>query len=98
MADGSNEAAIPGVTEAVNQWKRDPHGKGDALSSKRTRRNPWGVSQRFFLTEEDRDRSGVCSQILGDGQDYLVDDAPQPWSDESIAPATTHSSLQKVVS
>ncbi|KAI0879046.1 FolC bifunctional protein [Hypoxylon argillaceum] len=98
MADGSNEAAIPGVTEAVNQWKRDPHGKGDALSSKRTRRNPWGVSQRFFLTEEDRDRSGVCSQILGDGQDYLVDDAPQPWSDESIAPATTHSSLQKAVS
>ncbi|KAI0537185.1 DUF218 domain-containing protein [Xylaria digitata] len=45
MTDGSNKAAIPGVMEAVGQWKDDPHGEGDALSSKRMRRNPWSVPQ-----------------------------------------------------
>lgn len=82
MVDGSNEAAIAGVAEAVRQWKEDPHGEGDALSSKRLRRNPWGISQTLFATEEDRSRSGVRSRILKDEQEYLIDGAPQPWSDE----------------
>lgn len=93
MADGSNKTAIPGVIEAVAQWKNDPHGERDVLSSKRMRRNPWGISQTLFLTEEDRSRSGVRSHILKDGQEYLIDGVPQPWSDESASPAVTESSL-----
>ncbi|KAI0400208.1 FolC bifunctional protein [Xylaria palmicola] len=80
MADGSNFAAIPGVVEAVHQWRDDPHGRGDVLSSKRNRRNPWGVPQVLFLTEEDRSRSGVRSHVLESGQENLVDGIPQPWS------------------
>ncbi|KAJ2985320.1 hypothetical protein NUW58_g5600 [Xylaria curta] len=92
MADGSNKAAIPGVAEAVNQWKGDPHGRGVVLSSKRLRRNPWGTSQTLFSTEDERIRSGVRSQILGDGQEYLIDGVPQPWSDELTPSDTTGSS------
>ncbi|KAI1429113.1 FolC bifunctional protein [Xylaria sp. FL1777] len=80
MADGSNKTAIQGVVEAINQWKDDPHGEGDVLSSKRMRRNPWDISQTLFSTEEDRGRSGVRSRILKDGQEYLVDGVPQPCS------------------
>ncbi|KAI0098880.1 FolC bifunctional protein [Nemania sp. FL0031] len=95
MKDGSNKAAIPGVIEAVHQWKCDPHGKGDALSSKRRRRNPLGIAQTLFLTQADRDRSAVQSQIIQDGEEYLVDGVPQPWSDEPITPPITRSGLQK---
>ncbi|KAI0427608.1 FolC bifunctional protein [Xylaria sp. FL1042] len=80
MADGSNKSAIPGVQEAVNQWKNDPHGEGDALASKRKRRNPWGISQTLFSTEEDRAHSGVRSRIFKDGEEYLVDGVPQSWT------------------
>ncbi|KAH8157235.1 hypothetical protein CIB48_g11017 [Xylaria polymorpha] len=81
MRDGSNKAALQGVMEAVTQWKADPHGNGDALSSKRMRRNPWNISQTLFVTDEDRCRSGVHSYISEDGQEYLIDSVPQPWSD-----------------
>ncbi|KAI1744981.1 DUF218 domain-containing protein [Xylaria scruposa] len=80
MRDGSNKAAIAGVAEAVTQWTNDPHGRGVALSSKRMRRNPWGISQTIFLSEDDRNRSGVRSCISEDGQEYLIDGVPQPWS------------------
>ncbi|KAI1812551.1 FolC bifunctional protein [Poronia punctata] len=78
MVDGSNTAAIQGVEKAVNQWRSDPHGRGDVLSSKRRRRNPWSVSQALFSTDEDRSRSRVRCEILDDGQEYLIDGAPQP--------------------
>lgn len=84
MADGSNQAAIPGVAEAVSQWRDDPHGEGRTLSSKRERRNPWGTSQILFPTEEDRGRSGVRSHIVEHGEhgsEHLVDGVSQPWSD-----------------
>lgn len=86
MADGSNKAAIPGVVDAVHHWKRDPHGKGDALSSKRTWRNPWGISQTLFLSHQDRSRSGVRSHVHEHGQEYLIDGVPQPWSEEWPSP------------
>ncbi|KAI2630139.1 DUF218 domain-containing protein [Xylaria nigripes] len=82
MLDGSNRAALPGVVDAVVQWKDDPHGTGKILFSKRMRRNPWGVSQTLFATEEDRNRSGIRSRILEDGQECLIDGVSQPWSDE----------------
>ncbi|KAI1308507.1 DUF218 domain-containing protein [Xylaria venustula] len=81
MADGSNKSAILGAVEAVEQWKNDPHGEQSPLAAKRMGRNPWGISQILFPTEEERDRSGVRSRILKDGQEYLMDGVPQPWSD-----------------
>ncbi|KAI1436440.1 hypothetical protein GGR50DRAFT_235797 [Xylaria sp. CBS 124048] len=84
MLDGSNKAAIPGVQEAVDQWNEDPHGMGDILAPKRKRRNPWGVPQTLFSTEEERVRSGVRSRVEEDGQEFLIDGVPQPWSGESV--------------
>ncbi|KAI8633590.1 FolC bifunctional protein [Xylariaceae sp. FL1651] len=78
MADGSNEAANKGVTEAIVQWKEDPHGRGDILASKRLQRNPWGVSQSLFSNEEIRARSGVRSCLFEDNQEYLIAGVPQP--------------------
>ncbi|KAL7623113.1 hypothetical protein AAE478_006792 [Parahypoxylon ruwenzoriense] len=80
MVDGSNEAAIEGIVEAVTQWKEDPHGKGEVLAGKRRRRNPWEIPQRLFLIEEDRIRSGVQSSSVETGEDYLLEDIPPPWS------------------
>ncbi|OTA89996.1 hypothetical protein M434DRAFT_23159 [Hypoxylon sp. CO27-5] len=80
MIHGTNEAAIKGIAEAVTQWKDDPHGKGELLSGKRKKRNPWGISQTLFINEEDRVRSGVQSTIVGEGQEYLIEGARQPWS------------------
>ncbi|RYP70634.1 hypothetical protein DL771_005347 [Monosporascus sp. 5C6A] len=80
MADGNNEAAAKGVVEAVTQWLEDPHGKGNVLAGKRKKRNPWEVSQLLFSTEEGRKRSGVRSEIREDGQEYLSEGSPQPWS------------------
>ncbi|RYP57378.1 hypothetical protein DL769_009515 [Monosporascus sp. CRB-8-3] len=80
MADGTNEAAAKGVVEAVTQWLEDPHGKGSVLAGKRKKRNPWGISQVLFFTEEDRKRSGVRSEIREDDQEYLSEGSPQPWS------------------
>ncbi|KAI0466713.1 FolC bifunctional protein [Xylaria cf. heliscus] len=78
MRDGTNKAAIPGVVEAIYQWRDDPHGRGGILSSKRMRRNPWGIPQALFLDERNRIRSGVRSYILEDEQEYLIDGVPQP--------------------
>lgn len=83
MMDGSNKDAIQGVGEAISQWDRDPHGKGHVLSSKRIQRNPWSVPQTLFPNDQERSRSGVHCEILDEGQEYLVDGAPQPWSSES---------------
>ncbi|KAI1824336.1 FolC bifunctional protein [Xylaria intraflava] len=97
MMDGSNEAAIRGAVEAVNQWKQDPHGMGDILSSKRIRRNPWGVPQALFSTEDDRGRSGIRSHGFKDQQEYLEPGVLQPWSDKSKR-LVTRSDFEKTAS
>ncbi|KAI0012620.1 FolC bifunctional protein [Xylariaceae sp. FL0662B] len=81
MVDGTNEAAVKGVLDAVKQWKEDPHGKGEVLAGKRHKRNPWGISQKLFLYEDDRARSGVRTSFHEGGQDYLAEGFPQPWSE-----------------
>lgn len=80
MIDGTNEAAVKGVAQAVTQWMEDPHGKGGVLAGKRRKRNPWGVTQLLFHTDEERQHSGVKSEICEDGQEYLSQGALQPWS------------------
>ncbi|KAI2466431.1 hypothetical protein F4781DRAFT_434404 [Annulohypoxylon bovei var. microspora] len=79
MIDGSNQAAIKGIVEAITQWKEDPHGKGELLASKRDKRNPWGISQTLFADENDRIRSGVQSTPVKEGE-QLIEEVSQPWS------------------
>ncbi|KAI1081495.1 FolC bifunctional protein [Whalleya microplaca] len=81
MVDGTNEVAVKGVAEAVAQWKEDPHGKGEVLAGKRRKRNPWGVPQTLFLSEDDLARSGVRTYTVESGQQYLLEGTPQPWSE-----------------
>ncbi|KAI1418385.1 FolC bifunctional protein [Hypoxylon sp. FL1857] len=85
MIDGTNEAAIKGIAEAVAQWKDDPHGKGELLSGKRNKRNPWGISQTLFSKEDDRIRSGVQSTTDAEGQEYLIEGVHQPWSQQQAS-------------
>ncbi|KAI1850562.1 hypothetical protein JX266_003844 [Neoarthrinium moseri] len=79
MLDGSNEAAIKGVVQAVTEWKEDPHGTGVSLAAKRSKRNPWGIAQGLFSAGEVRERSGVQTKLL-DGIEVLDPTAKQPWS------------------
>ncbi|KAI1452837.1 FolC bifunctional protein [Annulohypoxylon moriforme] len=79
MIDGSNQAAIKGIVEAVTQWKEDPHGKGELLAGKRRKRNPWGIPQTLFANEDDRARSGVQSIAVGE-EEHLIEGVSQPWS------------------
>ncbi|KAI1205163.1 FolC bifunctional protein [Annulohypoxylon truncatum] len=81
MVDGSNQAAIKGIVEAITQWNEDPHGKGELLAGKRRKRNPWGIPQTLFANEEDRARSGVKS-MFAEGEECLIEGVSQPWSNQ----------------
>ncbi|KAI1270671.1 hypothetical protein F5Y18DRAFT_19083 [Xylariaceae sp. FL1019] len=80
MVDGSNKAAIKGNERVVLEWRADPHGKSEGLAGKRKIRNPWGISQRIFQKDRERERSDVQSTVADDGQEYLIEGVPQPWS------------------
>ncbi|KAI0152837.1 FolC bifunctional protein [Xylariaceae sp. FL1272] len=80
MLDGSNQAAIKGNEKAIAEWRADPHGRSEGLAGKRKIRNPWHIPQRMFHTESDRKRSHVQSTLCDDGQEYLIEGVPQPWS------------------
>ncbi|KAG6353591.1 hypothetical protein INS49_005553 [Diaporthe citri] len=75
---GINPPGIPEVVGqeegAVNEWVKDPQGQSDGLKTKRTRRNLWGVSQRLFGSEDERQRSGIDTRLLEDGEEILVQD------------------------
>lgn len=69
---------------AVEAWTRDPQGRGDGLRGKRAGRNCWGVSERIFLDEQERVRSGIETEVVGDGE-YLVEGGLRPWGrDEKV--------------
>ncbi|OBR07170.1 DUF218 domain-containing protein [Colletotrichum higginsianum IMI 349063] len=71
--------AIEGVQRAVDEWTQDPHGVGPSLAGKRRARNPWGLDDRLFTSEEERARSGVVTRVV-DGHEALVEDAKRPWA------------------
>jgi hypothetical protein len=73
---------MKGVQLTLGQWKDDPHGVGEDLAGKRRKRNCWGVDQRLFLSEEERERSGVDVRTLEDGSEALVEGGRRPWADE----------------
>lgn len=59
------ESVIRGEMErGFGEWERDHLGTGTVLRSKRAGRNPWGVSQVWFESEEERKDSGVRGRIV----------------------------------
>lgn len=83
---GINPPGIPDVVDreedAVNEWIGDPQGQSDGLKMKRTRRNLWGVSQRLFLSEDERQSSGIVTELLEDGEEILVEGGARPWGQD----------------
>ncbi|RDA87757.1 hypothetical protein CP532_2483 [Ophiocordyceps camponoti-leonardi (nom. inval.)] len=72
------EAGGGGIAAALDDWARDPHGRGPVLSAKRRARNPWSVWQGVF--PQGAADSG-CLLTKGWGEDEtLVDEAPRPWA------------------
>ncbi|KAK6841593.1 hypothetical protein PG987_002453 [Apiospora arundinis] len=89
MVDGTNEAAMQGVSQAIAEWKENPHGIGGTLAEKRRKRNPWGVSQALFESQQLRAQSGIKTIIVtgnddGSGvkEEVLDPSATQPWADQ----------------
>ena len=80
---GLNPPGIPEVVDreedAVNEWLKDPHGQSDSLKTKRARRNRWDVSQVLFLNEDERQRSGIATKMLEDGEEILFEEGARPW-------------------
>ncbi|KAE9378103.1 hypothetical protein N431DRAFT_435267 [Stipitochalara longipes BDJ] len=72
--------------KGYGNWEKDPLGSGAALSGKRAQRNPWEVSQMWFESIEDREKSGVRSmRRVGEGvfeEEFLTPER-QPWEDVS---------------
>jgi dihydrofolate synthase len=83
---GLNPPGVPGVVgreeDVVNEWLKDPQGQSHSLKSKRARRNQWGVSQSLFLSVDERQRSGLATKSLEDGEEILVEGGTRPWGRE----------------
>ncbi|OHE90862.1 hypothetical protein CORC01_13839 [Colletotrichum orchidophilum] len=76
---GAKGGAIAGVQRAADEWTEDPHGVGPSLSGKRRARNPWGLEDCLFASDEERIQSGVATRIV-DSHEALVEDAKRPWA------------------
>ncbi|KXH38370.1 DUF218 domain-containing protein [Colletotrichum nymphaeae SA-01] len=77
--NGFKVEAIAGVKHAADEWTIDPHGVGPSLAGKRRARNPWGLEDTLFASEEERRQSGLVTRII-DGHEALVEDAKRPWA------------------
>ncbi|KAL7810290.1 hypothetical protein V8C44DRAFT_332845 [Trichoderma aethiopicum] len=77
MTTGENVDGMKGVGQAVDDWTKDPHGRGEVLAGKRRRRNPWGVWQGVFV-EEGLDKGGLMTEGEGEAE-TLVDGVLRPW-------------------
>lgn len=68
-----------GIAKAVEEWREDPHGRGEKLKGKRMRRNPWGKWQGIFDDEEGKLNHGGLVTFGNGDEETLVDDAARPW-------------------
>lgn len=81
---GINPPTVPPVLPqeeaAVEVWRGDPHGLAEPLREKRRARNRWGVDQTLFLSDDERRRSGIKTELIDDGkEEVLVDGGLRPW-------------------
>jgi hypothetical protein len=69
------------MERGFKEWERDPTGRGEKLRGKRKGRNPWRFEQFLFPNDEERERSGVKSEILR--EDGMVEEVlleqTHPW-------------------
>ena len=72
--------SMEGNQLALGQWEEDPHGVGEDLASKRRARNHWGVEQRLFDDDVERERAGVDTWRTEDGGESLVEGGRRPWA------------------
>lgn len=73
------------------EWDIDMLGKGERLSGKRARRNFWQVGQSLFVSDEERERSGVKTEKVEwrdeEGRDVIEEvltDVRQPWESKVL--------------
>jgi hypothetical protein len=74
------ESAMAGVSQALDEWTKDPDGEGAILAGKRRRRNPWNITQMLFLNDEERKRSYIDTVQRGDGSESFLPSSHRPWS------------------
>ncbi|RFU30955.1 hypothetical protein B7463_g5383, partial [Scytalidium lignicola] len=70
------------LERGYHAWVEDLWGIGEKLKEKRKQRNPWRVTQEFFLSSHDRERSGVITSFNDYGDGYTEEalhDVKQPW-------------------
>ncbi|KAF4451587.1 hypothetical protein F53441_5443 [Fusarium austroafricanum] len=75
--DQDKEEAMKGVGLTMGEWKDDPHGRGESLAGKRTKRNPWAVWQGVFPSE-DCDHGGLVVK-MENGSEVIDEEAAWPW-------------------
>jgi hypothetical protein len=75
--DQDKEEAMKGAALAMGEWGDDPHGRGESLAGKRVKRNPWGVWQGVF-SSEDGDRGGLVLK-MENGSEVMDEEQARPW-------------------
>lgn len=75
--DQDKEEAMKGAALAIGEWGDDPHGRGESLAGKRVKRNPWGVWQSVF-SSEDGDRGGLVLK-MENGSEVMDEEQARPW-------------------
>ncbi|CAG8983702.1 hypothetical protein HYALB_00006271 [Hymenoscyphus albidus] len=70
-------------TRGFDAWKADMYGTGDVLRGKRISRDYFKTRGVWFESEEERERSGVRSEVrvFGDGVEEVLVEGRQPWED-----------------
>ncbi|CAK7231771.1 hypothetical protein SCUCBS95973_008033 [Sporothrix curviconia] len=76
--------AMQGAHDVLSHWAADPHGTGDLLAGKRRARNPWKYSQKLFVSNEERQRSGLATRQVGNDMEAIAEDSPRPWNNASL--------------
>ncbi|CAK7201325.1 hypothetical protein SEUCBS139899_004029 [Sporothrix eucalyptigena] len=72
--------AMQGAHDVISHWAVDPHGVGDLLAGKRRARNPWNCSQKLFVSNEERQRSGLLARQVGGDMEAIAENSPRPWN------------------
>lgn len=72
--------AMVGAHAVLDHWAVDPHGVGDLLAGKRRGRNPWNASQLLFVNDEERQRSGLQTRMIGTDTEALAEGSHRPWN------------------
>ncbi|KAL1892670.1 hypothetical protein Sste5346_006957 [Sporothrix stenoceras] len=74
------QKAMQGAHTVLDHWAVDPHGVGEILAGKRRARNPWNASQLLFVDDEERQRSGLQTRMVGSDMEAITEGIDRPWN------------------